>query len=1003
MTSGPRAAETMTSERRREYGTGRVCCFFMSPPYVPVSPAQLPAWLDDPAALLLDLRPAAAYNAARLPCALSLSVPTTLLKRPLFSLNRLASMLSNPDARARFANWSSASRVLVYDADSVALSDSSVINALLRKFSVEGFTRDLAWIKGGFQAVLRDASSVIDTHSYDTHVDEDVETDSSGLPAHVLRPNRLPIAAFTLSSTTLSSYGVSPSALPSSGTCTAHPMVNRPSFSNHRHAFNPFFDVVRQNIELSHGITEQIPLCLPRHVRHRISDLPFRWLQDIARRSATQSWRVNSSVDISDSEGVDPAAVAEGAEALATQFYRIELAEQRRLMSVLEHHTKESGKDSVPSSISYPFSITAGIEKGDKNRYRHIWPFEHTRVRLHHKQDSGDDYVNASYVQPLGTRRRYIATQGPLPATFSDFWMLCWEQNVHVIVMLTREVEGSMVKCGAYWTNTAFGPLHLRLVSTSGQSSAEYANKHAGYFPPQPLASDSFEVKLPEDEDTSGRQPATIKRIFELTHAGYPRVKPRKVVHFQFLEWPDMTVPDDPRGILDLIKEVDKAVEETKGVGKMDMVVDEVGGTGSPTDDITHMELDERTGIAKHAVGRNSPVLLHCSAGVGRTGGFIAVDAILHAIRRELGATRQDQSLKLQRQGVRSKVDGKVYDVDMSENDNEMSSMSSQPLGGLSSSSAPADRCDPSSSDDSLEFEQNSQSYDKYQSPLATLSSGTSSPSIKSTTYYPTKRTDSARPASSLAPSNGISSARALLPVRNTKPSKQDIQHRQERKNKSPIRPQSMTSCSDEGEPPSRSISPSADDDSEPYPARYRTGNEDVLILESTQNSLPAPPSTFKESDFHYIDFKGPRRPHEDESPVELSSFGEPIWEVVQDMREQRMSLCQSLRQYVFVHAAIIEGALMIVDEERQRGMAEDQFLAVTSSRQPRIRCKVGLNPSPRTKRCRPIGLSSRSSGLSTAVLTGKRVASPTELPKENKRREVLLSECPSLQGAKLS
>ena len=35
---------------------------------------------------------------------------------------------------------------------------------------------------------------------------------------------------------------------------------------------------------------------------------------------------------------------------------------------------------------------------------------------------SPDDYVNASYVQPLGTNKRYIATQGPLQATFDDFW-----------------------------------------------------------------------------------------------------------------------------------------------------------------------------------------------------------------------------------------------------------------------------------------------------------------------------------------------------------------------------------------------------------------------------------------------------------------------------------------------------------------------------------------------------------------------------------------------------
>jgi hypothetical protein len=31
------------------------------------------------------------------------------------------------------------------------------------------------------------------------------------------------------------------------------------------------------------------------------------------------------------------------------------------------------------------------------------------------------------------------------------------------------------------------------------------------------------------------------------------------------------------------------------------------------------------------------------------------------------------------------------------------------------------------------------------------------------------------------------------------------------------------------------------------------------------------------------------------------------------------MSLCQSFRQYFFVHSAIIEGSLMIVDQERER------------------------------------------------------------------------------------
>ena len=29
-------------------------------------------------------------------------------------------------------------------------------------------------------------------------------------------------------------------------------------------------------------------------------------------------------------------------------------------------------------------------------------------------------------------RRAYVATQGPLPATFDDFWRMVWEQNTHI-------------------------------------------------------------------------------------------------------------------------------------------------------------------------------------------------------------------------------------------------------------------------------------------------------------------------------------------------------------------------------------------------------------------------------------------------------------------------------------------------------------------------------------------------------------------------------------------
>ncbi|KZV74761.1 phosphatases II [Peniophora sp. CONT] len=533
-------------------------------------------------------------------------------------------------------------------------------------------------------------------------------------------------------------------------------------------ASNPFYDNVRQNLELSQGITERIPLKIGREAKARVHELPFAWLREIGRWAAVDGEGSDGETSASSGEeetsGMEDhqppqhvhfnakeklkarEGIAEGAEALAMQFYRIELGEQRRLMGVMEHHSRESGGPSQAEPESpttgkkdnkkqrrkkkkadkaalggeeFPFSITAGIEKGAKNRYRNIWPFEHARVRLASRThappplvmpvsrspkttrprgnslmlppispDSSDDYVNASYVQPLGTNKRYIATQGPLPETFTDFWTLVWEQNVHVIVMLTREVEGATVKSGNYWAGEKFGPLRLKLVSEEGALGKQGADGGAdgggGYFNlPAPSRSDSEFVGVPDPDALGPQRPSahtvqkdapgedadvlddetTIRRVLELTHTRYPRAPPRRIVQLQYLAWPDMNVPASTGSILRLIKQVEREVargveadarldsDEALAGGSNETLTGSSGsgsgdfssgsGPGSPGNESTASgsELDAKFGIQRRA--RQPPVLLHCSAGVGRTGGFIAVDAVLDGIRREMLEMRE--------------------------------------------------------------------------------------------------------------------------------------------------------------------------------------------------------------------------------------------------------------------------------------------------------------------------------------------------------------------------
>ena len=74
------------------------------------------------------------------------------------------------------------------------------------------------------------------------------------------------------------------------------------------------------------------------------------------------------------------------------------------------------------------------------------WFFSFTRVSLHaNRMLSVFAWCQVSDASVPGGKKRYIATQGCLHQTIPDFWLMAFQQDCSVIVMITRIVEDGKV------------------------------------------------------------------------------------------------------------------------------------------------------------------------------------------------------------------------------------------------------------------------------------------------------------------------------------------------------------------------------------------------------------------------------------------------------------------------------------------------------------------------------------------------------------------------------
>ncbi|KYK56149.1 hypothetical protein DCS_08116 [Drechmeria coniospora] len=408
--------------------------------------------VDNNLLLLIDIRSLQHFFSSRIKGALSICIPTVLLKRPSFGTQNLLQQFEGGAGCDKLARWPEMQWIIVYDMHASGLDEASPALTMIKKFTRENFAGRIGILFDGFCGIQRAFPELVDSERADASSVAQPD-DAAGLViGGVLMP-------------------------PQSG--TGHDPVT-----------------VANETHMAH--IARLDLSVPKNVDRAV--LP-RWLRDaVSRRDQGMTVRNN--------------------------FLRLEVDEFTRKKDAFSQYLPR-GRDTSEVEIY-------GVELHDKNRYNDIIPYYHARVRVQSNPRGSCDYFNGSYLKSLGSRKEYVATQGPLPATYEDFWSVVWEQDVRVVVMLTAECELGQNKCDPYWEGSRFGCISLTRLS---------------------------EAKVPLDVDAApagADDHCLIVRKFMLQRVPSEetkRPKPaRKITQLQFSSWPEYGTPAKPHHLLAVIE-----------------------------------------------------------------------------------------------------------------------------------------------------------------------------------------------------------------------------------------------------------------------------------------------------------------------------------------------------------------------------------------------------------------------------------------------------------------
>lgn len=283
----------------------------------------------------------------------------------------------------------------------------------------------------------------------------------------------------------------------------------------------------------------------------------------------------------------------------------------------------------VKPGLPAQYSVCVGCqpENVHYNRYYQLEPYDRTRVIVAEEEGSGGRYLNANWVLERSGHKWWIATQAPLPNTAHAFLTLILKASaspppemlenanslpprsrIRTVVQLTQNFEGGRRKAHAYFPSEVgkslvvtpeegctSAALKVTLLDTRRFDEANCVQSTVSVVP----------VKLPESSPSAHHR-ASSKEETNIDDEDYgEEISSQRVVfrHMLYASWPDHGVPSE---------------EDRASLVSFARLVDEVNRD-------TSIESQSDT----TAVDPDPPIMVGCSAGIGRTGSFIAISSLL--------------------------------------------------------------------------------------------------------------------------------------------------------------------------------------------------------------------------------------------------------------------------------------------------------------------------------------------------------------------------------------